>query len=127
MQNKIFIIVTAFLLTALILSGAYSQEDMEEVSNEYFPAPQRSTVLFEHDNHNETAEIEDCDLCHHLYDEDGNLVEDESSEDQMCADCHELDDKGKQPGLRKAFHQNCKGCHMTEQKGPVMCGECHLN
>jgi hypothetical protein len=30
------------------------------------------------------------------------------------------------PGLTKAFHTNCKGCHENKNKGPVMCGECHV-
>jgi hypothetical protein len=28
--------------------------------------------------------------------------------------------------LRKAFHRNCKGCHLEQEKGPILCGECHV-
>ena len=53
-----------------------------------------------------------------VYNENGKLVEDESSEDQRCADCHELVRSGKKPALMKAFHANCKGCHKEKKKGP---------
>lgn len=127
MQRYFFGIVAAMLLGIFSLGSADCQEDMIVVDNQQFPAPQRSSARFEHDLHNEAAELEECYLCHHIYDDEGNLMEDESSEDQRCADCHGLSDEGRQPGLRKAFHQNCKGCHLSRKKGPVMCGECHLN
>jgi hypothetical protein len=25
----------------------------------------------------------------------------------------------------KAFHMNCKGCHIDRKEGPITCGECH--
>ncbi|MGD9210770.1 MAG: cytochrome c3 family protein [Desulfobacteraceae bacterium] len=127
MQKTTIVIVAAITLVMLSLIGAYCQEDMVEIDNQQFPAPQRNSARFEHDTHNEVAELEECSICHHVYDDNGNLLEDESSEDQMCSDCHGLADEGRQPGLRKAFHQNCKGCHLAQKKGPIMCGECHLN
>lgn len=125
MQKNFITIATALLFIILSCSYGYCQEEMEEIDNQQFPSPQRSAARFEHDTHNDTVGIEECNVCHHIYDDDGNLVEDESSEDQMCADCHGLNDDGSQPGLRKAFHRNCKGCHLEQKKGPVMCGECH--
>ena len=89
-----------------------------------FANPQRASSVFAHDAHNESAGIEDCAVCHHLY-EDGKLVEGESSEDQRCSDCHQEKADGKQPALMRAFHLNCKGCHLEKADGPVMCGECH--
>jgi hypothetical protein len=125
MPKIFFLIIVAAILFQP--GGAISQEDMRNVGNHYFPVPQRSPAVFQHDTHNETAGIEECNVCHHVYDNDGNLLEDESSEDQSCIECHGLSDSGRQPGLRKAFHRNCKGCHIGQQKGPVMCGECHPN
>jgi hypothetical protein len=90
------------------------------VENYYFPNPQRPPAVFEHDAHNEKADLFDCAECHHVYDEEGQKLEWDSSEDQACADCHGLSDQGRMPGLRKAFHQNCRGCHLTVQKGPFM-------
>jgi hypothetical protein len=28
--------------------------------------------------------------------------------------------------LRRALHLNCKGCHLENKKGPIMCGQCHI-
>jgi hypothetical protein len=115
------------VLLGLILCGvkAFSQEDMVAVDNRIFDNPQRSASIFEHEAHNEAAGIEDCATCHHVYDDEGVLVEDESSEDSSCSECHAASDDGRMPNLRKAFHLNCKGCHLENEAGPVLCGECH--
>jgi ribosomal protein L31 len=112
-------------LGAVFAVNARSQEDMTVVSSEAFTQPRRPAAVFPHDAHNERARIETCNQCHHVY-TDGKLVEDESSEDRRCSDCHGLEDAGRQPGLMKAFHLNCKGCHQSQKKGPLMCGECHV-
>jgi hypothetical protein len=124
MRKRAVILFGALLLSAALLVTAYSQEDMIAVDNTVFPQPKRPPAVFEHDDHNDAAGIEDCQQCHHIY-EDGVLLEDESSEDQMCSECHDLEPAGAMPGLMKAFHLNCKGCHQEMKKGPVMCGECH--
>ena len=125
MKKIIILMVSVFMFFGFILN-LHSQEDMVVVSNECFDNPQRPSSVFEHDAHNEMAQIEECNACHHVY-KDGKLLEDESSEDQQCSECHELQDSGTKPGLMKAYHANCKGCHMEKKAGPVMCGECHLN
>jgi hypothetical protein len=99
---------------------------MKFVNSDAFKNDQRPPAVFRHDEHNESAEIEECNGCHHVYDDDGNLVEDESSEDQRCSDCHELKAVGRKLALMKAFHTNCKGCHKQEKNGPLMCGQCHV-
>ena len=116
------------VLLGLVLCGAaaFSQEDMVAVDNRVFDNPQRPPSVFEHDAHNEAAGIDDCAACHHVYDDDGNLVADESSEDSSCSECHGASDEGRVPNLRKAYHLNCKGCHASEGAGPVLCGECHV-
>ncbi|MGD2272318.1 MAG: cytochrome c3 family protein [Desulfobacterales bacterium] len=123
-RSAVFIFALALVSIGIILS-AYSQEDMEFVDNSVFDNPERVPSVFRHDEHNETAEIEECNECHHLY-EDGQKLEYESSEDQFCSDCHEQKASGSQPALMKAFHTNCKGCHLAKKKGPIMCGECHV-
>jgi len=117
----IFIFAIIFIFTV-----AHSQEDLVILDNTIFENPKRPPVAFRHDQHNELAQIDECNECHHVY-EGGELIEDESSEDQSCSDCHDLKDSGRQPALMKAYHLNCKGCHMKQKKGPVMCGECHRN
>jgi hypothetical protein len=99
---------------------------MRFIDNDVFDNPQRPPSVFIHDEHNELAQIEDCNQCHHVYDDNGNLQEDESSEDQSCSDCHDQEPSGKKPGLLKAFHRNCKDCHKQQKKGPLMCGQCHV-
>ena len=126
MKKRVFFICAGLLATLLIFVTAYTQEDMVAVSNDAFPDPQRPPSVFNHEEHNETAGIEECNECHHVYDDNGVLAEDESSEDQRCSDCHELRASGKKPGLMNAFHINCKGCHEEKNKGPVMCGQCHV-
>jgi predicted CXXCH cytochrome family protein len=125
MKKRIGFILIATALMSLLFLPAFSQEDMEVVDDIGFLKRQRPPAVFRHDAHNETAQIEECNECHHVY-ENGKKVEDESSEDRSCSDCHEEHDSGNQPGLRKAFHMNCKGCHLAKKQGPVMCGKCHV-
>jgi len=114
------------MVTLVIFVSAYSQEEMVVINSDGFKNSQRPAAVFRHDEHNESAEIEECNECHHVYDDDGKLLEDESSEDQRCSDCHELKASGRQLALMKAFHTNCKGCHQEKKNGPVMCGQCHV-
>ena len=125
MKSVILIALSLFVGIVLALSTAWSQDDMIVVDNTAFENSQRPPSVFVHDEHNETAGIDDCNVCHHVY-EDGQLVEDEDSVDQSCSECHEQERSGNQPSLIKAFHINCKGCHQEEKKGPIMCGECHV-
>ena len=125
MKKDIICILITAMLSIFAFEIVSSQEDMTVVDNSDFSNPQRPPSVFKHDAHNEAAEIEACNVCHHVY-EDGKLLEDESSEDQRCSDCHEINPGGGQPSLRKAFHMNCKGCHRDLKQGPVMCGKCHV-
>ncbi len=122
---KKFLLVLS-LIFVLIVSYAYSQEDMRYIDNSYFENPQRPKALFNHDEHNEKAGIDDCASCHHTYDESGNLIEGESSEGTACADCHSLKKEGSKPSLMNAFHSSCINCHKENSKvAPLACGECH--
>ena len=125
MKKPVVVAVTVLAALALLIASAYCQEDMEIVSNEVFDNPQRSSAAFVHDAHNEAAGLEDCAECHHVYDDAGVKSEDESSEDQACSDCHGDTDEGSKPGLMKAYHLNCKSCHLSQAKGPILCAECH--
>ena len=120
------LLVFVFILTAIfIFTAAHSQEDLLVLDNSMFKNPKRPPVAFHHDPHNELAEIDECNECHHVY-ESGEKQEDESSEDQSCADCHPLKPADGQPDLMRAFHANCKGCHLKKHSGPITCGECHV-
>jgi len=126
MRKRIGFILIASALTVLSFLPAFSQEeDMVVVDSEGFNKKQRPPAVFRHDEHNEMALIEECNECHHVY-EDGERLEDETSEDSSCSECHEEKGSGNQLGLKKAFHTNCKGCHHENKKGPIMCGQCHV-
>jgi hypothetical protein len=125
MMKKAMLLAIVPLIIGAWLMPAFAQEDMEVVDDSGFVKRQRPPAIFQHDAHNEKAQIDECNECHHVY-EDGKKLEDESSEDESCSDCHEKSDSGNQPGLRKAFHFNCKGCHLAKKQGPVMCGTCHV-
>jgi len=125
MNQRAVVMLVLVAFSTFFLVTAWSQESMKVVSSGAFAQPQRPAAVFPHDAHNENAQIDNCNECHHVF-QDGKLVEDESSEDRRCSDCHGLEDAGRQPGLTKAFHLNCKGCHQAKKKGPVMCGECHV-
>ena len=126
MKKNPFFICASIMIALVVFGPLYAQEDMVIIDSDGFDSPQRPPAVFRHDDHNEAAEIEECYECHHVYDDDGKLVEDESSEDQLCSDCHELKAVGRQLALMKAFHTNCKGCHQEKKNGPVMCGQCHV-
>jgi hypothetical protein len=126
MKKKILLAFIFLALGLIFLISGHCQEDMRYVSADPFVKPRRPPAVFRHVEHNELAQIEECYVCHHVYDDNGQLVEDESSEDQSCADCHALARSGNSPALMKAYHANCKGCHKQKKKGPLMCGQCHV-
>jgi len=53
------------------------------------------------------------------------LLEDETSEDSECSECHG-DGSARNLDLVVKFHSRCKGCHEEEGSGPVVCSECHV-
>ena len=124
-KKSLIFIFTPMAFLMLFVLFSYSQEDMEVINSDSFSRQRRPPAIFRHDDHNDAAEIEECNECHHVY-EDGVKLADESSEDQRCSECHTEKTTGNTPGLRKAFHLNCKGCHQLKKLGPVMCGECHV-
>jgi len=126
MKKSAFFICASLMVTLMIFGSTYAQEEMVVIDSDGFEDSRRPPAVFRHDEHNEAAEIEECNECHHVYDDDGKLVEDESSEDQRCSDCHEEKASGRRLALMKAFHTNCKECHQEKKNGPIMCGQCHV-
>ncbi|MDI6790607.1 MAG: cytochrome c3 family protein [Thermodesulfobacteriota bacterium] len=111
-------------ILTFMLMPVYSQEDIVSLQNSAFKDRQRPAAVFPHDQHNEKAEIKECNVCHHVY-EGGNKLQDESSEGQACSDCHNVKEVYPTRRLMKAYHDLCKGCHQENKKGPITCGECH--
>ncbi len=120
----LYIIITLFVFSFAVISG-FSQEDVSTVQDSSFEEKMRPPVRFLHDEHNETAEIEECNTCHHVY-EDGEKADDESSEDMECSECHKLDNSKNPMSLVKIYHVQCKRCHQERKAGPIMCCECHI-
>lgn len=122
-RMMVYVVITLLVSVFVVISGL-SQDDVKTVEDSAFKEKMRPPVPFLHDEHNEKAEIEECNVCHHVY-EDGEKVEDDSSEDQECSDCHTLN-RGDNPlSLVKIYHLQCRGCHQEKKAGPIMCSECH--
>lgn len=117
-------IILAFILVPLFCHVVFlNAETLEMLSNKAFSDPRMPEVAFFHDAHNERANLKKCSVCHHLY--EYNVLTDESSEGTPCADCHRPALHPKGFNLSAAYHAQCKGCHLDQKKGPVVCGECH--
>ena len=123
-RNLMAILLIAVFALIVLVVASYSQEDVTTVNDSAFERHMRPAVLFSHDAHNEQAEIEECNECHHVY-ENGKKVEEDSSEDSECSECHVSEEENYPISLVKAYHINCKGCHLEKKAGPVMCAECH--
>ena len=123
-HEKLIPLVIGFLVISAIFVFA-SEEEVSFVSDSGYEETMRPPVVFNHDAHNEAAGLEDCASCHHVYDDDGKQVEDESSEDMECSECHLKPEDKNRMNLTKYYHLSCRGCHIESKKGPVMCGECH--
>ncbi len=114
--------IIGLMIGCFVISG-YSQEDITVVEDSAFEKLMRPQVTFLHDEHNEKAGIEECNICHHSY-QNGKKT-DESSEGMECSECHTLKNSGNPIPLAKYYHLQCKGCHQDKKAGPVACGECH--
>lgn len=122
MKRSTLTLLLAGLAAALLLAApALSQQDMTTVPTEGFTTTTRLPARFAHDAHNEKAKLDDCTACHHG-EKDGKQDKSVDSAGTPCADCHAK--PGRTP-LRRAFHKQCMGCHQTQGKGPVTCGDCH--
>ena len=127
-MNKAILMLTATILALfLALPAAFSADDgPPRLRDEGFSDYERPPSLFDHDMHTELDECQECNVCHHVFNDDGTLNKDETSEGEPCSSCHGLEQNGRQPGLMNAYHLNCKGCHDQIKKGPITCGECHV-
>lgn len=125
MTTRQYPLLAATLLLVLFAAvpPAASQEEFSVFPPDVFPDRERPLSRFTHEEHMAFETIEDCFVCHHVY-EDGVLVEGESSEGTPCGECHQL--KADGVDRLRAYHKRCKGCHEQEKSGPITCGECHV-
>ncbi|ADU63637.1 MAG: cytochrome c family protein [Pseudodesulfovibrio sp.] len=120
-----FIAAVAALVVVYLAPMAFSQDDMTVVPAEAFGVLKRPQVAFEHDAHNEKAQLEDCVVCHHGRTDDGLMDMENSSEGETCESCHPVNPVNNETPLMRAYHRQCITCHTDQAKGPVACGECH--
>ena len=132
MRRETLALFVTFVVLVILFGFmyGYAQEDVFVVKDSAFEGNrQRPPAIFLHDEHNEKAGIEECNVCHHIY-EDGTKIPEESSEGEECSECHKLKKKDNVRPLMKAYHDMCIGCHKKRKVegkilGPVTCGECH--
>jgi len=72
----------------------------------------KSAVTFSHKGHTELTE---CFTCHHAAKTEADI--------KGCFECHGKD--ASAPDGKTAFHDQCRGCHKEQAKGPTKCNECH--
>ncbi len=118
------LIALAVVMGLLTITPVFSQEQPATLAPKALRPLTRPAASFQHDAHNEKAGLNDCVVCHHAG-KNGVIVPGESSEGTDCAECHPKDAKTGH-SLINAFHQQCKGCHEKQGKGPITCGECHV-
>lgn len=115
----------AALVVVYMVPLAFAQDDMTMMPVDAFAKLERPQVGFEHDAHNEKAELEDCVVCHHSKTDNGKRDLENSSEGETCESCHAVKREDGGTPLMRAYHQQCITCHTDQKKGPVACGECH--
>ena len=113
-----------FLIAGMTAAAATAQESIKHVKDSGFEIRSRPAPVFEHDAHNEKAEVYDCSKCHHVY-ENGKLAPGQMSVGMECSECHMSDAGSGRMDLIRAYHLQCKSCHVSSRAGPVLCGECH--
>ncbi|MEJ2471837.1 MAG: cytochrome c3 family protein [Desulfuromonadales bacterium] len=138
-------VIAAGLLSLAVTASSAFDEIPEQVTidplSQYFGA-----VEFDHEMHTELGE--DCSVCHHHTTGTGTSDERcvrchaDSPEVAVvgCSDCHVTSPYSAEqihreaadvyqfhidkPGLKAAYHWNCRGCHEA-MDGPVGCEDCH--
>ncbi|MBT3311980.1 MAG: cytochrome c3 family protein [Desulfobacterales bacterium] len=125
--NYTFIIKWGLLILTLFfwITPGMSQEDRIIMNHEELGIHSRPLVIFPHNDHEGLTE---CIRCHHDYDEYMTNI---GGDEGKCSDCHQATPGSNPINLTKAIHIQCKSCHMKSaktnvNKGPVMCGQCHI-
>lgn len=72
------------------------------------------------------ANKEQCELCHHVYDEQQKKLVYKKNEESSCRECHKAEQVDNTISLERAVHYKCFGCHLeNEGTGPTTCAGCH--
>jgi len=104
MKKLIVLFVVGFLATTVLIANANNGPAEIKMS------AKMGDITFTHAQHQ--SRISECTECHH-----------KGLEIPKCNGCHGVD--ASAPDAKKAFHDQCKGCH-KESGGPTKCKECHV-
>jgi len=125
--------VAVVFLWVAFSSAVVECPDTIVIKNDGWTKVKYEPVNFSHKKHSTEYKVT-CKECHHLY-KDGKNIWEEGQAVQKCSSCHNVYKLGKELreasaqekklSLYKAYHDNCKGCHKTNKKGPTKCTECH--
>ena len=63
MKKNILLLLGLLIGFLIVIASAHSQEDMKFVNSDAFNNAQRPPAVFRHDEHNESAGIEECNEC----------------------------------------------------------------
>ena len=125
---KIISLSAAFVFVCIVFFtlSTEAQYNITTVQDSAFDEEtrKRPVVSFYHDEHNDAAGIYECNACHHVW-EDGEKDPHAASIGMECSECHLSDPGDTEIDLIRAYHLQCRTCHMEEKAGPILCGECH--
>jgi predicted CXXCH cytochrome family protein len=92
----------------------------------------RAAMAFDYSLHGRHALAypEQCDACHHVFDEAIGKLKYEKGTEDRCRSCHGDVDEAKKLSLANASHRACISCHLERagnqlSAGPVLCVGCH--
>ncbi|MBF0230971.1 MAG: cytochrome C [Desulfamplus sp.] len=87
-----------------------------------------------HSRHEQSKSIpknkdeQNCNACHHNYDEKTQKIFYEKGKESSCLYCHKEAKIDKADSMRNVSHKGCVNCHLVEMKkfaGPTNCKGCH--
>lgn len=102
--------IVLFAVIAFVASVAIAVAVDAPTEDKVLAGGKMGAVTFSHAKH----AAKDCSVCHHKGVEGADI---------KCTSCHGVDKAA--PKAKKAFHDQCKGCHKAEG-GPTKCKECHV-
>jgi hypothetical protein len=128
----IFCVFVSISGSALVSKADEIEGDLITIDNGDYKKDRKGPVRLTHRKHALDYKVP-CWDCHHDFKEGGaQNIWSPWGEIKMCMDCHDpLKKQGKAVNLQKAYHLNCKGCHLTLEKqdkkaGPSKkCAGCH--
>jgi hypothetical protein len=126
MKPSILITACVFAFLALVYIGSggiMAGETEQTMPKEITYCVKYGDIAFDHAKHVEAEK--NCNACHHA------MKEGETP--KKCGECHLADEeKDGAPKRKKAFHDQCKGCHKKlHEEGKIekkihLCKSCHV-